>query len=114
MVGAITGAATSIIVGIICLVIGILNTKGNITMLHSYHTNNITEENKVPFGKTIGIGMIVIAISLFINGILYIPAELTQNTVFTMVANIVLAAGLGIGLVICLYAIKKYNKKIIG
>ena len=114
MGGAITGAVLSIAVGIACFVIGILNMKGNISMLHSYHINNVTEENKVPFGKTVGIGMIIIAITLVIYGALFIPAEVTKDAVYTIVANIVMIVGMVAGIGICLYAIKKYNKKIIG
>ena len=114
MGGAIAGAGVSILVGIAFLVIGILNLKGNISMLHSYHINHITEENKAPFGKTIGIGMFVIAATLIVSGGLFIPAELTKETVYSTIAEAVLFVGLAVGSGICLYAIKKYNKKIIG
>lgn len=114
MGGAITGAATGIIVGLICLVIGILNMKGNISMLHSYHVNNIPEENKKPFGRLVGIGMIIISITLMTYGALFIPAELLENELYLNVGNGVLIGGLVLGLGISLYAIKKYNKKIIG
>ena len=114
MGGAITGAITGVLVGIVCFVIGILNIKGNISMLHSYHINNIKEEDRIPFGKLVGKGMIVIAIALVIYGILFIPFELTQNVIYTYVSNCILIVGLVIGLAITLYAIKKYNKKIIG
>ena len=114
MAEAITGAIVSIIVGIVCLIIGILNMKGNISILHSYHINNITEENKAPFGKMIGIGMLINAVTLVIYGSLFIPAELTKENVYLTIGNIVLIIGLVLGLGICLFAIKKYNKKIIG
>ena len=114
MDGAITGAIVSILVGITCLIIGILNRKGNISMLHSYHINNISEENVLPFGKRIGIGMIIVSISLIIYGGLFIPAELTKESIYLTIGNAILFVGLLIGLVICLFAIKKYNKKIIG
>ena len=114
MGGAIVGASISILVGIVCLVIGIFNIKGNISMLHSYHINNITEENKLPFGRCIGVGMIIISLTLIIYGVLFIPAELTKETIYMTVGNIVLVIGLVIGIVICLYAVKKYNKNIFG
>ena len=110
MGGAITGAATGIIVGLICLVIGILN----ISMLHSYHVNNIPEENKKPFGRLVGLGMIIISITLMVYGALFIPAELLENELYLNIGNGVLIGGLVLGLGISLYAIKKYNKKIIG
>ncbi len=110
---AIIGAAISIFVGLACFVISLLNMKGNISMLHSYHTNNISEEDKIPFGRRVGVGMLFVANSLIIYGGLFIPAELTKNNIYMIVANIVLAVGLTVGLAICLLAIKKYNKTII-
>ena len=114
MGGAIAGAAISIICAIVCLVIGILNMKGNVSMMHSYHVNNISPENIRPFGKLVGIGMIVVAVTLAIYGALFIPAEITKDSIYTIIANVILVVGLVIGLGISLYAIKKYNKKIIG
>ena len=42
MGGAIIGTIIDVSIGIAFLVIGILNIKGNVSMLHSYHINNIT------------------------------------------------------------------------
>ena len=114
MTGAITGASISIIVGIVCIIIGVLNKKGNISMLHSYHTNNISEEDRIPFGKMVGTAMIIIGITLIIYGALFIPAELTKDDIYITISNIVIIVGMVIGLGISLFAIKKYNKKIFG
>ena len=114
MGGAIIGTIIDVSIGIAFLVIGILNIKGNVSMLHSYHINNITEENVKLFGKTVGIGMIVIAISLMICGVLFIPGELTGKGVYVTASNVILFTGLIAGCGICLYAIKKYNKNIFG
>ena len=114
MVGAIIGASISVLVGIACLVIGILNMQGNISMLHSYHINNVTEENKLPFGRTIGVGMIVVSLTLIIYGVLFIPAELTKESIYMTIGNVVLIIGFVLGIGICLYAVKKYNKNIFG
>ena len=46
-------------VGIILCVIGILNMKGNISSLHSYHRNNIKEEDIKPFGKLVCLGTVL-------------------------------------------------------
>ena len=42
----------SIVVGIVCLVIAILNMCGNISMLHSYHIKNIKETIPTTIEKT--------------------------------------------------------------
>ena len=36
------------VVGVVIIVIGILNIKGNITMLHSYHRKKVKEEDIIP------------------------------------------------------------------
>ena len=107
-------AVIGIIIGIACIVIGVLNMKGNIKMLHSYHINNIKEEDKIPFGRLVGIGTLVIGISLIIYGSLNVAYTINQNDLFVVLSNILLVIGLIIGICICLFAIKKYNKKIIG
>ena len=114
MAGTILSTILSIIIGIVCIVIGILNMHGNISMMHSYHINNITEENKKPFGKMVGTGMIIIGISLIIYGGFFILLELFKDDIYLTIANITLIIGIIIGLGISLYAIKKYNKKIFG
>ena len=103
----------SIVVGIVCLVIAILNMCGNISMLHSYHIKNIKEEDKLPFGKRVGLGMIIVGISLITYGALMMVFELTSENIYSVVSNVVLIIGLVIGLGISLYAIKKYNKSVI-
>lgn len=114
MTGAIIGALLCIIAGVACVFIGILNRMGNIKMLHSYHINNIKEEDIIPFGKVVGIGMIIIGSSIIIYGSLLIPLELTKDSIYMIIGDAVLITGIVLGIVICLYAIKKYNKKIFG
>ena len=114
MEGNTLTAIISIVVGIACFIIGILNRKGNISMLHSYHINNVSEENKVPFGKIVGIGMIINAFSLIIYGALLIVSDLKKEDLYFIIANTFIIIGLVIGLAIILFAIKKYNKKIFG
>lgn len=110
MIEAIIG----IIIGIVCIVIGILNMKGNIKMLHSYHIRNIKEEEKIHFGRLVGIGTIIIGVLLIVYGFLNAMYAIIKNDQIVITSNIILVIGLIIGICICLFAIKKYNKKIIG
>ena len=102
----------AIILGIILIVIGILNTRGNISALHSYHRKRVSEEDILPFGKLVGIGNIIIGIAIMIYGGMIYVSELTVNPILDTVANVLLIAGLVIGLGISFYAMKKYNKGI--
>lgn len=40
-----------IAVGIVLMVFGISNLKGNINSIHSYHRHRVSEEDKAIFGK---------------------------------------------------------------
>ena len=106
------GGITTLIVGIICIVFGITNYNGNISSLHSYHTKNIKKEDIKPFGKLVGSSMIIIGIFLTISGIFLAISESTGNDLYMTLSLIFMLVGIIIGLPICFYAIKKYNKSI--
>ena len=92
------------LLGIMCIFIGITNRKGNISTLHSYHRNKVAEEDILPFGKLVGLGTIIIGISLVIVSII----TLTINN--ELIINIILTVGFVVGMGLNLYAIIKYNK----
>ena len=60
-----------IIIGLIIIIIGLLNMKGNISLLHSYHRKRVKKEDIIPFGKKVGIGSIIIGITMGITVIFY-------------------------------------------
>lgn len=103
---------STVVIGIICIIIGISNRKGNISTLHSYHRKRVTEENRIPFGKQVGLGMIVIGIALILFGILSYLALRLDNDLFLTVGFAVLIAGMVAGLGISFAAMIKYNKGI--
>ena len=94
-----------IIIGLVLIIIGIFNMKGNISMLHSYHRKRVKKEDMIPFGKKVGIGSIIIGITIILAGIFTILN-------YTNISNIILGIGLVIGFIIIFYAIFKYNKGI--
>ena len=102
----------SVIVGIVCIVIGISNRKGNISTLHSYHRKRVTEEDRIPFGKLVGLGTIIIGVSLILmGGFSYVATALQQN-IYLFVGMGCLSVGLVVGMGISFYAMIKYNKGI--
>ena len=102
----------SIIIGIVCILIGVSNRKGNISMLHSYHTKRVSEQDRLPFGKMVGLGMIIVGLAIILMGVFSFIATALQQNAFFVVGNVVLAAGLVSGIGICFYAMIKYNKGI--
>ena len=112
MGGVITGAVVTIAVGILCIVIGILNTKGNISMLHSYHRKRVTEADRLPFGRLVGLGMILIGISVIVGGVLMTLGELLEGDLFVIAGTVLMIVGLLAGIAVSFYAMIKYNKGI--
>ena len=101
-----------VVLGIVFILIGISNSKGNISSLHSYHRNRVSEEDRLPFGKLVGLGMIIIGISMFlVSGLFYLATSLGEN-VFAIVGTATLFVGLMVGIGISFYAMIKYNKGI--
>ena len=96
--------------GLICILIGIFNLKGDISTLHSYHRKKVADEDRLPLGKKVGRGMIIIGISLITFGGLSLIAELLEIEIFRIIGSVFLIIGMVIGLVISLSAIIKYNK----
>ena len=98
----------SILIGLILIVIGVSNMRGNISSLHSYHTKRVKKEDVIYFGKKVGIGTIIIGCTIIIAGIL----EILINQNFSYLINIVLIIGFVPGLTMIFYALFKYNKGI--
>lgn len=95
--------------GILISILGIINMTGNISSLHWYHRQRVTEENRKPFGKLVGFGTLIIGIAMIIFGILFLIFEQTQLDIFVIIGTVELIAGIVAGLIISFYAMKKYN-----
>ena len=97
-----------IVLGMIIIVIGISNMKGNISLLHSYHRKRVKKEDVYAFGKMVGIGSIIIGITIIIAGVV----DFLLEPAFQYVINIILCVGFIPGFIIIFYALFKYNKGI--
>lgn len=100
------------IVGIVLIVIGVFNVKGNISALHSYHRSRVSEEDKLPFGKMVGTGNVIIGIGVIIFSALSLVSEFTKNQVYIFIGIGIMVLSLIVGLTISFIAMKKYNKGI--
>ena len=97
------------LLGILISVLGIINMAGNISSLHWYHRQRVTEENRKPFGKLVGLGTLIIGIAMIVFGILFLIFEKTQINVLLVVGVIELIVGIIAGMIISFYAMNKYN-----
>ena len=98
--------------GVLLIVLGISNRKGNISSLHRYHRKRVSEEDRIPFGKLVGTGTIIIGIALMVSGVLSYLSVRCEQEMFILIGNIVTGAGLVVGLGLNFYAMFKYNKGI--
>ena len=107
-----SGNIVTFLVGVVCIVLGISNMRGNISSLHSYHRSRVSEEDRIPFGKQVGLGTIIVGIGVIVFSVLSSVTLYTENDIFTLVGTAVLIIGIILGLVISFRAIIKYNKGI--
>ena len=102
----------TLIIGAVCIILGFVNRTGNISSLHSYHRHRVSEEDRLAFGKEVGLGTIIIGISITLFGAMSAVAYYTGLTVLILVGTGIFAAGLIAGIIITFRAMKKYNKGI--
>ena len=95
--------------GIFISVLAIINMTGNISSLHWYHRQRVTEENRKPFGKLVGLGTLIIGLSMIVFGILFLIFEQTQLQAFVVIGVIELIVSIIVGMIVSFYAMKKYN-----
>ena len=100
------------LVGVLCIVLGISNMRGNISSLHSYHRHRVSEEDRLPFGKQVGLGTVIVGIGIIIFSVLSAATVYTENNIFTLIGTAVLIVGIVIGLIMSFKAMIKYNKGI--
>ena len=99
-------------VGVILSILGAVNMTGNISSIHWYHRKRVTEENRKPFGRLVGLGTILIGISIILYGALLFAFEKTRIGGLMIAATAILIVGLVTGLALNFYAMIKYNKGI--
>ena len=102
----------SVIIGIVLIIIGISNMRGDISSLHSYHRQRVKEEDRVPFGKKVGLGTIIIGGTVILNACLAFGAKKTDHPALQTLGTVILPIGLIAGLIFIIYAMMKYNKGI--
>jgi len=98
--------------GLLISILGIVNMTGNISSLHWYHRQRVTEENRKPFGKLVGRGTLIIGISMICYAALSLVTEIMKNNIFVLFGSGLLIFSIVLGLVLSFYAMIKYNKGI--
>ena len=100
------------LVGLLCIIMGAINMTGNLSTLHSYHYHRVTEKDRIPFGRTVGLGTVVCGISAIVFGVCVVIFEKTKSDLAIWIGTPLLIVGLLGGMGISFYAMIKYNKGI--
>ena len=99
-----------VIAGLVVIILGLQNMKGNISTLHRYHRKRVSEEDRIPFGRKVGLGSIIVGCALIIKACLQFVAEKKNILVLDTLGTVILIVGLAVGFIIIIYAMTKYNK----
>ena len=100
----ILGICITAIVGCLCVVLGsLIWKKQKISLLHDYHYNNVTEENKAVFCALVGKGLLLIGAGILATAVFLGVTE-------SALSFLAMAAGFIAGLGIMVYAGQKYNR----
>lgn len=99
----------TITIGILLLILAyLIGYKKQIGLLHSYHYKNVSIKDIPIFCKKVGLGLVLIVIAVFCKALL---DSLYPNVYWT---DYICMIPLAIGLLTCIYYIRKYNGSIFG
>ena len=99
-----------ILLGALITVIGIRNLKGDVASLHRYHRRRVSEEDRLPFGRKIGTGTVIIGVAVIAKACLQFAAEKMETQLPDTIGTVLLIAGLAAGFAFILYAMIRYNR----
>ena len=102
--GEIMDNVILLIFGILFIIIGTMNMKGDISSIHWYHRTRIKEKDKKQYGKLVGFSTIIIGAFMIFDFLL--------KVIFSFENDLILIIGFVLGLVLFIYAQIKYNKGI--
>ena len=105
----IIGLITTLAVGLVAVLLGIINMTGNISSIHEYHRKRVRDEDVKPFGRLVGLGTVIIGVAVIMYGGVLFAFEKTGFVLLAPIGTAVLVIGLIVGLIISFYAMKRYN-----
>ena len=89
--------------GIICVMLGIFNMRGNIGTIHWYNRRKVTKENQKAYCTFVGLGTLIVGVAIIAGAVI-------QALGYLAASGLAIGVGVLIGLALILYAQFKYNK----
>jgi hypothetical protein len=82
---------------------------GDISSLHDYHRKRVSPEDVKPFGRLVGIGNLIMGVSVILMGVFSLVGGLYADESIVLLGTVIMAVGIVVGCAISFYAMKKYN-----
>ncbi len=101
-----------LLLGLLIVVMGAINMTGNINSLHSYHRHRVREEDRVPFGRMVGGGTLLVGAGVIAFSVLMMIYHATEAEALVWIATAVMLVCIIVGLVLSFWGMIKYNKGI--
>ena len=105
-------SAVGVALGVFLAALGIINMKGNISSIRLHLRKRVTEENRAPFGKMVGMGRVIVGVSIAASEGLSLLADFLGMETLAAIGKAMIIGGIAVGMYLNLYAIFKYNKGI--
>jgi len=103
--GILMGYVFLLFLGVIIMILGTINLKGNLSTIHWYNRRKVSETDAPKYGKAMGLGTLIIGASIALTAVLQMIFELE-------IIFYIIPVGITVGIAIMLYAQFKYNKGI--
>ncbi len=101
-----------LILGVIVSALGIINMTGNINSLHSYHRHRVKEEDRLPFGRMVGGGTLMVGVGMIVFSVLMMIYDATAAEPLVWLGVAALLLCIIVGFAISFWGMIKYNKGI--
>ena len=89
--------------GVVLVLLGIFNMRGNIGTIHWYNRRKVTKENQTAYCMFVGLGTLIVGAAIIAGAVIQALGNIATS-------GMVIGVGVLIGLLLILYAQFKYNR----
>lgn len=104
---------TPIALGVVCMVLGAFNLKGNIASIHWYNRRKVSKEDQLPYCRLVGWGTVSIGATILLAAVVQtVLAACGQVALGELLGGLIVLGGVLLGLTLILVAQFRYNRGI--